>query len=221
MVLASDCALSLQLNRKQPGNLIGAAPRNVSNRTRHLLPLELRKKLGIYREVDPNSTACAWAKLLDWYSNKFKISVVLFPFHTGTLSNDDGSFCKLVEKNMKSRNGVSIADPADTDGFLQKISDCRVMVTTPLHGAILSFASGVVPVCVSYSSKCLRFMEQAGLSKFVSTGKPGVPDKKTALALGEAWEGSDAIRTRMGTKREELEKRAQKTAEHFRKTFRL
>ena len=219
MVLAADCALVPEFHGTGKGMVIGAAPRDVSNRTRHLLPLELRKKLGIYKKKDPSRAVSAWAKLLDWYAAKFNAGVILLPFHTGTLSNDDMAFCGMVAGKMKSE--VEIADPADTDEFLKKLSSSRIMITTPLHGAILAFASGTVPVLVSYSSKCTRFMEQAGLSRLVSSGTPGVPDKTTALAVEEAWKDYDSIQKDMEERRKELQKRAMKTLEHFRRTFTL
>jgi len=219
MVLAADCALVPEPRLMEKGMLIGAAPRDVSNRTRHLLPLELRKKLGIHRKMDPSRAVSAWAKLLDWYATKFSAGVVLFPFHTGTLSNDDRAFCELVAGKMK--NSVDIADPSNNDEFLRKISHCRIMVTTPLHGAILAFASNTVPVSVSYSSKCTRFMEQADLSLLVSSGTPGIPDRITAMAVEKAWKDYDSLSKDMEERRKELQTRAMKTLEHFRRTFGL
>lgn len=221
MMLASDCALTLSLDQPEKAVMIGAAPRDVSNRSRHLLPLELRKKLGIYKPVDPAPAAIAWARLLDWYSKKFSAGIVLFPFHTGTLSNDDHLFCMEVVKRMKMKNSATVADSGNTDEFLRKLSMCRVMVTTPLHGAILALAAGTIPVSVPYSSKCSRFMEQAELSEFISTGRPGIPDKSTAAALERAWTEFDSMKDSMAAKRGELMNRAGKTYRHFRETFRL
>lgn len=221
MLLASDCALSLEPEKCSKENLIGAAPRDVSNRTGHLLPLELRRKLGAKANSNPEAGAMAWARLLDWCSQRYAADIVLLPFHTGSLSNDDGAFCRMVADRMKRSGGVSISDPGDTAGFLNTIARCRVMVTTPLHGAILAFAAGTVPVSVSYSSKCLRFMEQAGLQEYVSSGTPGVPDRNTAGAIERAWKGSDQLRLRMEERAEQLRSRAKRTPEHFRKTFGL
>lgn len=221
MLLAADCALLLASTGGGKENIIGAAPRDVSNRTRHLLPLELRKKLGLYKKTDPSKAASAWARLLDWYCRKYSAGVVLFPFHTGTLSNDDLEFCRLVAEGMKERESVEIADPGNADGFLKMISRCRVMISTPLHGTILAFASGSIPVSVSYSSKCTRFMEQTGLSMLVSAGSPGIPDRSTAIAVEEAWTRWDPIQDKMSVRREYLRKRAEKTTEFFRRIFRL
>lgn len=221
MQLVSDCALTLKLNQSEKSRMLGAAPRNVSNRQRHLLPLELRKKLGLYKEIDPTAAAKAWSTLLDWHSRKYDSDIVLFPFHTGSLSNDDHKFCNLVARNMELKERVTIADPAYPDAFLKMLSRCRVMVTTPLHGAILSVASGTVPVSVSYASKCTRFMEQAGLGLFVSAGKPGVPDKQTAVALKKAWEQFSSISEEIKSIGEALAERGSETAKHFRKTFSL
>lgn len=221
MLLASDCALSLELENSPRENLIGAAPRDVSNRTGHLLPLEVRRKLGAKAKASPEAGAMAWARLLDWCVQRYGADVVLFPFHTGSLSNDDGAFCSMVAEKMKRSSAVSIADPGDTTGFLSTITSCRIMVTTPLHGAILAFAAGTVPVSVSYSTKCLRFMEQAGLQELVSSGTPGIPDRNTAGAIERAWKGNDELRLRMDERAKQLRARAKRTPEHFRKTFGL
>jgi len=219
MLLAADCALARLPESGEKEMLIGAAPRDVSNRARHLLPLELRKKLGIHRKTDQTRAVSAWAKLLDWYASKYSASVVLFPFHTGTLSNDDLAFCKKIAGKMK--NPVEISDPSDTEGFLGRLYKCRIVVTTPLHGAILSFASGSVPVSVSYSTKCTRFMEQAGLSALVSAGTPGIPDRSTAVAVEMAWNEFDSFKALVMKRGDELQLRAGKTLEHFRRTFSL
>ncbi|MCC6871673.1 MAG: polysaccharide pyruvyl transferase family protein, partial [Candidatus Fermentibacter sp.] len=47
---------------------------------------------------------------------------------------------------------ASIFRDTSLDGFLEAIAGCRVMVSTPLHGAILSVVSGALPVAVPYSS---------------------------------------------------------------------
>ncbi len=83
MKLAADCAFALPVHSGEKEAVLGAAPRDVSNRKRHLLPLELRRKLGIHKPPNPSSAASAWAKLLDWHSGKTGSRVILFPFHTG------------------------------------------------------------------------------------------------------------------------------------------
>lgn len=220
MMMASDCALALEIPGSGRMNTLGAAPRDVSNRRRHLLPLELRKKLGIYRPADPVPGAKAWAALLDGHLARHDSDVILFPFHSGSLSNDDGGYCHLVRKHMSRGDRVTIADPAYPEAFLKMLSRCRLMVTTPLHGAILAVATGTLPVSVSYSSKCVRFMEQAGLSRFMSSGQPGIPDLETAGIVEEAWTESKSLTPEMGETASELRKRARKTAEHFKRTFR-
>lgn len=221
LLLASDSALSVKYPFKPGGALLGAAPRDVSNRTRHLLPLEIRKKLGTYRPADPGKAVARWAKLLDWYSARFDSDVVLFPFHTGTLSNDDAGFCRMIARKMKNAERVRIADPEDGSGFLHLMSECRILITTPLHGAILAFASGTVPVSVSYSSKCARFMEQAQLPDLVSSDEPGVPGRSTAILVERAWREWETISTGMASRLDELRNRSRQTASHFGKTFGL
>lgn len=223
MILAADCALTLsKASREQiHTNTLGAAPRNVSNRSRKLLPLELRKKLGLHKDADPLSAADSWAGILDRHVNKHSSRIILFPFHTGSLSNDDHEFCDLVMSRMNHASRVKLADPAKPDEFVNLISRCRVLVTTPLHGAIISVVTGTVPVSISYASKCTRFMEQAELEEYTPSGKAGIPGKTAAAAIERAWINSESIQMRMTAVREKLVGRSEKTAEHFRKTFRL
>lgn len=223
MILTADCALTLsKVNPEQiQSNTLGAAPRDVSNRSRKLLPLELRKKLGLYKEADPLPAADAWADILDRHVNKHSSRIILFPFHTGSLSNDDHEFCDLVMSRMRHASRVTLADPSKPGEFVDLISRCRVLLTTPLHGSIISVATGTVPVSISYASKCIRFMEQAELEEYTPSGKAGIPGETAIAAVERAWINSENIQMRMTAVREKLVGRAEKTAEHFRKTFRL
>ncbi|MCK5841714.1 MAG: polysaccharide pyruvyl transferase family protein, partial [Candidatus Sabulitectum sp.] len=116
---------------------------------------------------------------------------------------------------------VKFADPSQPDEFVRFISRCRVLVTTPLHGAIMSVATGTVPVSVSYASKCTRFMEQIGLQDSVPPGETGIPGKAVVAAVEKAWVNSERISARMTPVRNQLIQRAEKTAEYFRKLFRI
>ncbi|MCK5130521.1 MAG: polysaccharide pyruvyl transferase family protein [Candidatus Sabulitectum sp.] len=223
MILAADCALTLsEVNHTyRKTNILGAAPRDVSNRSRKLLPLELRKKLGLHKEVDPLPAADAWADILDTHVDKHGSEIILFPFHTGSLSNDDHEFCDLVRSRMNHASRVMLADPSKPDEFVNLISRCRVLITTPLHGAIISVATGTVPVAISYASKCTRFMEQAELEEYIPSGEAGIPGKTTIATVERAWVNSESIRERMIPLREKLVQRAKRTAEHFIRTFNI
>ncbi len=223
LTLVSDCALTLssEVEKNSQSVILGAAPRDVSNRSRKFLPLVLRKKLKNYKEPDPLPAAGAWAAILDRNVEKHNSEVILFPFHTGNLSNDDQSFCELVKKKMKHASAVNIADPSQPEEFLRLISECRVLVTTPLHGAIMAVAMGTIPVSISYASKCTRFMEQAELIEYVPLGDAGIPGKTATASIERAWINSEFVVERMAAVRERLVLRAEKTAEHFKRTFNL
>lgn len=223
MILAADCALTLsEKERTQPkSNILGAAPRDVSNRLRKLLPLELRKKFKNYKEPDPLPAADAWADILDKHVDKYGSEIILFPFHTGSLSNDDYEFCDLVKSRMNHASRVEFADPSNPGEFINFISRCRVLVTTPLHGAIMSFVMETVPVSISYASKCARFMEQAELGEYIPAGQAGIPGKAAIAKIESAWVNSEDIMKRMIPVRERLVKRAGKTAEYFKKAFNI
>jgi len=111
--LTADCALTLPVEKLASFSspILGIAPRNVSNRQRKLLPLELRKKMKNYVEPDPRPVAKKWVELLDLFCKDNEVEqVVLFPFHTGSLSNDDLAFCKLIQGMAKSEVSIEIAD---------------------------------------------------------------------------------------------------------------
>ncbi len=220
--LTADCALTLPVEKfaSFSSSILGIAPRNVSNRQRKLLPLELRKKMKNYVEPDPRPVAKKWVELLDLFCKDNKVEqVVLFPFHTGSLSNDDLAFCKLIQGMAKSEVGIEIADISLPLEFLKKITDCRVLVSSPLHGLIMAFVSGTIPVAVSYSSKCTRFMELAELESLASDEKVCVPTKSVQKTLEYAWNNSEKIKKQMLNVSAKLVNRAQKTEENFRKVF--
>jgi polysaccharide pyruvyl transferase WcaK-like protein len=221
MILAADSALTLSslTSGKENSDVLGAAPRNVFNRSGKLLPLEIRKKMKNYKEPDPLPAADAWAELLDAHIRRHGSEVILFPFHTGSLSNDDHEFCDLIMSRMIGASNVRIADPSNPEEFTGFISMCKVLVTTPLHGAILSVVNGTVPISVAYSSKCVRFMEQAELGEYAFSLEAGIPDREVAGALEEVWTNADGIMKRMIPVRDRLMQRALKTADYFRKTF--
>ncbi len=223
MILTADCALTLpgMNSTLEKSNILGAAPRNVSNRSRKLLPLEIRKRFKNYEEPDPLPAADAWADILDKHISRHGSEVILFPFHTGSLSNDDHEFCDLVRSRMNYSSSVRIADPSKPDEFISLISSCRIMVSTPLHGLIMSVATGTVPVSISYASKCTRFMEQAELEEYLPVGKAGIPSKSAVTALEKAWINSGNIQQQMISVREKLIQRAEQTSVHFRKIFNL
>lgn len=217
---AADSALLLGRSY-HPGpvdsSVLGAAPRNVSNRKGSLLPLELRRRLPGYCPLDPSPSVRAWAALLDSHMEATGCSVVLFPFHTGTLSNDDHLFCALVRDAMKHPERVSLARFTSIGQTLALMAGCRVMVTTPLHGAILSVVAGALPVAVPYSSKCTRFMEMAGLESLSPDSPDGTPVPETAVALESAWSRCGQWWEHLARTREMMMKAAENTADHFRR----
>ena len=223
MILAADSALTLSdySTEVKKSDILGAAPRNVLNRSGKFLPLEIRKKFRNYKEPDPLPAADAWAGILDAFAGRHHSEIVMFPFHTGSLSNNDHEFCDLVKSRMNHFSQVRFADPSKPEEFTDLISQCRVFVTAPLHGAILSVVTGTVPVSVSYASKCSRFMEQAGLEDYLIAGESGIPDKSVTAVVERAWMNSESIVQRMIPVRDKLVQRAAKTAEHFRAVFNL
>ncbi len=219
VITAADTALSLSRGRSAGpvgSDLLGAAPRNVLNRKGALLPLEVRRKLPGYRRDDPSPAASLWAGLLDGHLESRGGAVLLFPFHTGSLSNDDGDFCALVRERMVHRERASVASFETVDEALALLAGCRVVVTTPLHGAILSVVAGALPVAVPYSGKCARFMDSAGLSALCSPGSSGVPGPETREMLDDAWTRCTHWWEGLGEARAELTERAGRTADHFR-----
>ncbi|HPN61851.1 MAG TPA: polysaccharide pyruvyl transferase family protein [Candidatus Fermentibacter daniensis] len=206
-LVAADAAFCLCRNRR-PGpvvsDLLGAAPRDVSNRTGSLLPLETRRKLGLARDVRDEGTADGWASLLDSHLERNGGRVLLLPFHTGSLSNSDDAMCVAVLERMKHGAAASIFRDTSLDGFLQAIAGCRVMVSTPLHGAILSVVSGALPVAAPYSSKGARFMAEAGLGDLVIDCREPGWWRRASDKVAEAWRTADSRWEALSARREEL-----------------
>lgn len=223
VVPAADSAFSLAGAR--PGadtsgeTCLAAAPRNVLNRQGKLLPLELRRKLGLWSEPDATAVRQAWARLLDRHLENHGGEVLMLPFHTGTLSNSDDRECRAIIDLMSASGRVRIVDTTRLESAMDAISRCRVMVTVPLHGSILSVVQGVVPLAAPYATKGSRFMEQAGLQELLlpPVGTPGW----TGLAwkrLQRVWTDGAGIRRRMMDNRRRLLRAGKLNLLHFRRT---
>jgi polysaccharide pyruvyl transferase WcaK-like protein len=219
--LASDSTFTLAGDFAQlhgSPEVLGVALRNVSNRQGRLLPLELRRKLGLYREPDRSAQRKVWSSLLDRHIETHGGEIRFFPFHTGGLSNSDDDECIAVMSMMEHSEQASVVMPTDIRCFLNSISECRLLITVPLHGSILSVVTGTVPIAVPYASKGFRFMEEAGLSELtVDTGAPDWPDHLWNL-LVRTWESSRDILQDIAEKRSQLAEKSTVTLDLFRST---
>ncbi len=181
-------------------DLLGAAPRDVSNRRGRLLPLEARRRLGLAGEPADEAAAAWWAALLDGHLERHGGAIRLFAFHTGVLSNSDDLVCERVRDRMRRPGAVEIVRAGSLQEFMRALSECRVMLTAPLHGAILSVVCGPLPVMVPYSSKGPRFMREAGLEEFLVTapGAAGEVLERAWSGVAAAWENLAGSRERLG-----------------------
>lgn len=217
-LVAADSAFCLCRNRP-PGpvrsDLLGAAPRDVSNRSGSLLPLETRRRLGLVRDVRDEGMADGWAALLDSHLERNGGRVLLLPFHTGSLSNSDDAMCAAVQERMKQGGSVSILRDSSLEGFLDAMSGCRVMVSAPLHGAILSVVSGALPVAVPYSSKGARFMSEAGLGDLVVDCHDPGWWRRAADKVDEAWRTTDVRWEALSVRRERFRASASANTAYF------
>lgn len=199
-------------------DILGVALRDVSNRRGNLLPLEVRRRLGLYREPDRTEERRVWAGLLDMHIETHGGEIRFFPFHTGSLSNSDDDECISVMSIMEHSDQASVVMPGDLRSFLNSISQCRVMITVPLHGSILSLVTGTVPIAVPYASKGYRFMEEAGLGGLaVNAGVPGWQEALREL-LASTWESSRDILQDIAETRSRLAEMSTVTLELFRRT---
>lgn len=198
--------------------LLGVALRNVSNRQGKLLPLEWRKKLGLYREPDVSERRRRWAAILDRHIETRGGEVLFFPFHTGSLSNSDDEECIAVMAMMKNSQKASIFMPGALREFLNGISRCRIFVTVPLHGSILSVVTGTVPVAVPYASKGYRFMDEAGLGGLTVDPRADDWDRRLSSLLDRTWESSREIQNDISLTRSRLAEQCTVNLRHFRST---
>lgn len=222
VVLVPDSAFSLAGGSAPESaakdDVIGAAPRNVANRRGHLLPLEVRRRLGLHRPGDVSCEVAAWAALLDSHLERHGGEVLLFPFHTGTLSNSDDRHCRLVMEGMRHGGRARMVMPGDLDAFLGEMARCRAFITVPLHGAILSVLCGTLPISVPYASKCGRFMSEAGLEDLTVTADGDDGWERLAGLLEAAWLDGGALAGRLAESRERLVAGSRLTVETFART---
>lgn len=207
VLLSSDSTFSLadEFPPDQPTDaVLGVAIRNVSNRQGRLLPLEIRRKLGLYRDPDVTPLRRKWAALLDRHLEERGGAVHLFPFHTGSLSNSDDTECEAVMAMMKHHDRAEVVSPMRIRKFMERIGRCRVFLTVPLHGAILSVVTGTVPVSVPYASKGFRFMDEAGIGRLAVSHSDVDWDARVFDLIGECWSPEGplhddvlAVRTRL------------------------
>lgn len=205
--LASDSTFTLASENNVFGGeskILGVAPRNVANRQGKLLPLEIRRKLGIYREPDVTHIRKEWACLLDRHLEKNGGIIHFFPFHKGSLSNSDDAECEAIIDLMQHRDKTKVVDSDDVYKFMQQMGQCRVFLTVPLHGAILSVVVGTIPVSIPYASKGKRFMEGAGLSELIVKSDMAKWNEKTAEVLDTAWNEYGRISEQISQKKENL-----------------
>ena len=190
--LSSDSAFALT-DEFSPSvgdsDILGVAVRNVSNRSGRILPLEIRRKLGIHREPDMYPHRVKWAAMLDRHIEERGGSIQFFPFHTGSLSNSDDAECVAVMSLMEHSARAKVVMPHGVRDFMDHMGRCRVFLTVPLHGAILSVVAGTVPVSLPYASKGWRFMEEAGIGNLTEDPTDPDWDEKAYAAVGEAWAG--------------------------------
>lgn len=222
VLLSADSTFSLA--DEFPGDgpreeILGVAIRNVSNRQGSLLPLEIRRKLGIYRDPDMTSLRAKWAALLDRHIDERGGRVHLFPFHTGSLSNSDDTECEAVMTMMRHHGSAEVVSPMRIREFMARIGRCRVFLTVPLHGAILSVVTGTVPVSVPYASKGFRFMEEAGLGRLAVSHSEQHWDERVFELIGEAWSGQSALRAEILAVRSRFAEACRLNLRHFASTM--
>ena len=219
--LASDSTFTLAGDYAQPhttSEILGVAVRNVSNRQGNILPLEIRRKLGLYREPDVTGIRRKWAALLDRHIDTHDGEIRFFPFHTGSLSNSDDSECEAVMAMMKHSDRATVIMPTGIRNFLTKISECRVILTVPLHGSILALVTGTIPIAVPYASKGFRFMEEAGIVDLTVDSSSDSWDEELSVLLDQTWDTSRNILQVLTEKRSELAESCTLNLELFNQT---
>lgn len=218
LVLASDSTFTMAGGYVQSlgtSEILGVAIRNVANRQGKLLPLELRKRLGLYREPDVSGIRRKWAELLDSHIENHGGEVRFFPFHTGSLSNSDDSECQAVMSMMEQSQNASVVMPSDLGEFMAGLSRCRVIVSVPLHGSILSVVTGTVPIAVPYASKGHRFMKEAGVSRLTVNYEDEMWHRELENTLLSTWADASSISRELTPKRSELAERCRLNLEFF------
>ncbi|MEN8209533.1 MAG: polysaccharide pyruvyl transferase family protein [Candidatus Fermentibacteria bacterium] len=219
--LSSDSTFTLAGDYAQPhstSDILGIAVRNVSNRQGNILPLEIRRKLGLYREPDVTGIRRQWADILDRHIDIHGGEIRFFPFHTGSLSNSDDTECEAVMAMMKHSDRATVIMPTGIKNFLTRISECRIFLTVPLHGSILALVTGTIPIAVPYASKGFRFMEEAGIADLAVDSSRDNWDDELSVILDRAWGTSQNILQALSEKRSELAESCTLNLELFKQT---
>lgn len=197
--------------------ILAVAPRNVSNRQGKLLPLETRKKLGLYRPKDSRPRRMLWAEILDRHIEKWNSSIKFFPFHTGSLSNSDDVECREIIALMKNTGRISIFDTSKNfEIMLRELSFCRVTLGVPLHAAILAVVTGSLPVSIPYASKGVRFMKESGLDELILEPLETGGADKAVETLDKAWCNTPDFWLNLRKSRKEMTERSKLNPEIFR-----
>lgn len=218
VVHTADSAFSfadLYVKRPMGGGVLGAAPRDVSNRRGGLLPLELRRKLGASSGSRDTRELREWARVLDRHLEVHGGRIRMFAFHTGPLSNSDDSSCAAVISLMKNKSGVDLVRTPGLVEFMDALSGCRAILTAPLHGAILGVVAGVLPVSVPYSSKNDRFMAEAGLEDLVVDRTSSLWGDDAMARLDLAWKEAGGFWSTLRVRRLEMAARSALNASLF------
>jgi polysaccharide pyruvyl transferase WcaK-like protein len=219
--LASDSTFTLAKGFDSgpvESDVLGFAPRNVSNRQRRLLPLETRRKLGIHVDSDTSVEQRAWAELLDDHLRRHGGRILMFPFHAGSLSNSDDDECRAVASYMKGSEAVRIVSGENLSGFMELMAGCRVFVSVPLHGSILSVVTGALPVALPYASKGFRFMDAAGLGELCVDPQSCDWTEAMSRTLEKAWSHTGFVWKRLSEQRDQLIRQSRLNRDHFRAT---
>ena len=107
------------------------------------------------------------AEALDDIVDKADFEVVFIPHYISGFPNDDLKVSKLVMNKMRNGRHSRICAFSSVHLFKTLISQMDIVLSSKMHPAVLSVASGVPVVCIGYDNKQFAFFDQLGLAQCV------------------------------------------------------
>jgi len=183
--VTGDVAFSLRGPEPRPPvvDRVVLAPRRAFHYGNTLLPFALRRRLGLLprghaRKLDRFKTVLA--ELADHLVETRGFEVVFLPMYSAigsgsgasgfakkAFSSRDDQMCRDIVARMRHADRATVFMSDRPREVLSLIAGARLLIGAPLHSLILSHVAETPFVGLAYQPKVLRFMEGAGLGRYV------------------------------------------------------
>ena len=104
--------------------------------------------------------------LIVYLHNTYNFRIKLIPMLISDDVHDDQHVCEDILKELGDVDRVSIMEYDGIDNFLTQLSLFDIVISTRLHGSILSILSKVPAIGISYRPKVASFFKKINLPNF-------------------------------------------------------